>query len=205
MYPFRQDPLIRIRISAPGGEDPRTYRQQPHPPATVAAVKALIEGTRLPHKVIGHRTGVNPGTVSRWREKYGWQRPPGAPPSTRRPGTRYVPVLLGRALSQRIRIQAERLVTEIERAPRVDPEELKEALSLLEEARLAQYVRRGQRLMPPRHPPPPPEGRGRRQRDRHAAALKSWSTRWARFREREAALLEAEQRKAEARGDPAGE
>ena len=120
-------------------------------------MKALIEGTRLTHKTIGQRTGVTSGTISRWREKYGWQRPPGAAPSWRKASGRWVPVVLGRVLAQRIRIQAERLVSEIERAPRVDPEELKEALSLLEEARLGQYIRRGRRLMPPRNPPPPPE------------------------------------------------
>ena len=40
----------------------------------VEAVRQLVEGTRLPFKVIGHRTGVNSGTISRWAEKHGWQR-----------------------------------------------------------------------------------------------------------------------------------
>jgi hypothetical protein len=80
MYPFRPDPVIRIRISEPGGEERRSQPQQPHPPSVVEAVRQLVEGTRLPFKVIGHRTGVNSGTISRWAEKHGWQRPAGACP-----------------------------------------------------------------------------------------------------------------------------
>ena len=193
MYPFRPDPVVRIRVPAPGGEEPRSYRQQPHPPSTVAAVRALVEGSRLPFRVIGERTGVHSGTISRWTEKHQWQRPPGAAASTRRPpGTRYVPVLLGRALSQRLRIQAERLVSDIERAPQVDPAALAEALDLLARAREAQQVRRGRRLMPPPNPPEPARPRKRRPslHDRRAAALKGWSTRWSRQREHHARLLE---------------
>jgi hypothetical protein len=99
--------------------------------------------------VIADRTGVNQGTISRWIEKHGWTRPPGAWPSTRRPGRRYVPVLVGRALAQRLRIQAERLVSEIEEAPAVDPAALAEALVLLERARAEQQIRRTRRRRPP--------------------------------------------------------
>jgi hypothetical protein len=135
MYPFRPDPFIRIRISEPGGEERRTQRQEPHPPSVVEAVRQLVEGTRLPFKVIGHRTAVNGGTISRWAEKYAWQRPAGAWSSHRRPERRWAKPLIGRVLASRLRGQAERLLRDLEAAPAVDPAKLDEALTLVARAR----------------------------------------------------------------------
>jgi hypothetical protein len=153
MFTFRSDPIIRLRPGPPGGEPPREHPKQPHPPSVVEAVRVLIEGSRLDFRTIARKTGVNNGTVSRWAEKYGWTRPPGATPFARRPERRYQPVLVGRALAGRLRAQAERLVAAVEAAPAVDPAALAEALRLLAEAREAQKVRRGR--LPPRPRPPP--------------------------------------------------
>jgi hypothetical protein len=183
MYPFRPDPIIRLRIGPPGGEAPRPHPQHAHPDSVVAAARQLVEGTTLPHKVIGARVGVDKGTISRWIEKHGWVRPPGASKSSRRPGARYVPVLVGRALSQRLRIQAERLVAEIEAAPQVDADKLAQALDLVAKARAEQHVRRGRRTMPP--PPgsiPPPEPKPRKTWDRSEAAARGWTKRYGRSR-----------------------
>ena len=60
-----------------------------------------------------------------------------------------MPVLLGRALAQRLRVQAERLVAAIEGADRVDPAALAEALRLLGEARAEQNIRRTRKRRPP--------------------------------------------------------
>ncbi len=148
MNPFRPPPVLRVRVPPKLGEH-RTHPQQAHPPETVAAVRRLVETTLLPHKVIGERTGVDKGTVSRWAHKHGWRRPPGAPAAPQRQTPAYVPVLVGRALAQRLRIQAERLISDIESAPRVDLAALKEALALLERARAEQQIRRSRRLRPP--------------------------------------------------------
>lgn len=198
MYPLRPQPITRIRICAPGGEEPRSHPKQPHPPSVVAAVRHLIETTRYSHRLIAERAGVNRGTVSRWRAKYGWKRPPGAWPPNPRPEQRYVPVLIGRALAQRLRIQAERLLTEIESAPAVDPAALAEALRLLAQSREQQRVRRGRRLKPP--PPRPPEAieaeiaakKKRRQHDREAAALLGWQGRYSRRAQHQRWMLERE-------------
>lgn len=185
MYPRHLPPVVRIRIPAPGGEEPRSHPKEPHPPSVVAAVRHLVETTRLPHRTIARRTGVNGGTISRWAAKHGWTRPPGAWPSSPRSERRYVPVLIGRALAQRLRIQAERLLSDIERAPAVDPATLAEALRLLTEAREEQRVRRTRKLMPP----PPPQRdetdpaaakKERRRRLRQEAALKGWRGRYSR-------------------------
>jgi hypothetical protein len=208
MHPF-SPPLNRVRIPPPGGAPPRVHPKQAHPPAVVDVVRALIETTSLTHRDIAARAGVDTGTVSRWREKYGWTRPRGAWPATGRPEKRFVPVVIGRALATRLRIQAERLVAEIEGAEKVDAAALAEALRLLVEARHEQAVRRTRKRMP--RPPPSPEalaaaaqaaaedkereaerdrilarhGRGRWPRDRRAAALKGWSRRYARARRHE--------------------
>ena len=113
----------------------------------VEEARRLVETTRLTFRAIGAQIGVDPGTISRWKDKHGWTRPPYSWPSRPRRVGRYVPVLLGRALSQRLRIQAERLLTEIERTPAVDTASLAEASWLLAESREAQTVR-------PRPPPP---------------------------------------------------
>ncbi len=185
---WNQPSILRIRVPAPGGEEPRSHPKQPHPPSVVAQVRHLVETTRLPYRVIATRARVNNGTVSRWAEKHGWRRPPGAWPANRRPERRCVPVVIGRGLATRLRMQAERLVAEIEQAERVDPARLAEALGLLAQAREEQRVRRGKRRMPP--PPPPAEPREKPELDpatrarvtetRRLAGHKGWATRRAR-------------------------
>jgi hypothetical protein len=194
MCPFRPDPFIRIRISEPGGEERRTQRQQPHPPSVVEAVRQLVEGTRLPFKVIGHRTAVNGGTISRWAEKYAWQRPAGAWSSHRRPERRWAKPLIGRVLASRLRGQAERLLRDLEAAPAVDPAKLDEALTLVARAREEwqnRAPRRGE-PPPPATDPVAPPGRRKSQHDRVAAALKGWRTRWSRKEAAHRWMLERE-------------
>jgi hypothetical protein len=200
MYPFRPDPIIRIRVPARDGGEPRPHPRAPHPLCTVEEARRLVETTRLTFETIGARIGVNAGTISRWKDKHGWRRPPGSSPSRPRKAGRYVPVLLGRALSQRLRIQAERLLSDIERAAAVDPAALTDALRLLAEAREAQRVRRGRRLQPP--PPkeaPPPLGapgtesnprRRRSSHDRSAAAELGWRKRYSKREEHHRWMLQ---------------
>jgi hypothetical protein len=192
---------VRIRRPPRFGTEHRLHAQQAHPPETVEAVRQLVETTRLAHKIIAQRIGIDPGTVSRWRAKYGWKRPPGAAPSYRMPG-RYVPVLIGRSLAQRLRIQAERFVAEMEQAQNVDPRKLQAALLLLDKAREEQAIRRGKRREPP--PGHPPLGTPKRPRktdrrvqnpsrhDRQAAALKGWKKRYSK-RERHHAWMLGEE------------
>ncbi|HEX8666571.1 MAG TPA: hypothetical protein VF744_21350 [Beijerinckiaceae bacterium] len=182
-------PLLRLRLCAPGGEDPRPHPKAAHPPSVVAQARHLVETTPYTFRDIGTRTGVNGGTIARWTEKYGWKRPPGAFPGRARPERRHVPVLVGRALAQRLRLQAERLVRDIEAAPAVDPAALAQALDLLERARAEQRVRRGKPRRPPDPPPPgalsaqkpelDPETRARVRETRRKAAHKGWVTRWS--------------------------
>lgn len=191
MFPHVPPVVFRLRVPAPGGEEPRSHPKQAHPPSVIAQVRDLVENTTLTFKTIGVRTRVNSGTISRWAEKHGWKRPPGAWPPNRRPERRYVPAVIGRALATRLRVQAERLVSEIESAPTVDPAALAEALSLLAQAREEQKVRRAKRLTPP--PPLPEPDAPRRKKsthDRHAAALKGWKGRYSRRNRHHAWMLE---------------
>jgi hypothetical protein len=134
------------------------------------------------------RTGVNSGTIARWTEKHGWTRPPGAWPRNARPERRYEPVLIGRVLATRLRLQAERLLREIESAPAVDPTALDAALTLLTRAREEQQIRRTRKRRPPdpasvpvKRPRPEldAETRLRVKETRRKAAHKGWVTRWA--------------------------
>lgn len=195
MNPPASAPVIRLRAPAPGAEAPRAQPRRAHPPAVVEAVRALVEGTALPYRAIAARSGVDSGTVARWVEKHGWRRPPGAAPATARPDRRAVPAVIGRALAQRLRAEAERLVCAIESAPAVDPAALAKALRLLAEARKAQQLRRGRRSLPPGADPataalPAPESAAeaekRRRRERREAAIRGWRGRWARRVEGEA-------------------
>jgi hypothetical protein len=190
MYPYPPPPIFRLRLSAPGGEAPRSHAKAAHPPSVVAQARHLVETTPHTFRTIATRTGVNSGTIARWAEKHGWTRPAGAFPMNRRPERRHVPALIGRVLAQRLRVQAERLVRAIEEAPEVDPAALAEALALVERARAEQHVRRGKRLRPPDPPPadaPVPEARpaldaatrARLTETRRKAAYKAWATRWA--------------------------
>jgi hypothetical protein len=162
----------------------------------VERVRHLVRTTVVPFRLIAQQTGVNSGTISRWREKYGWHRPPGARPTTRRPGGRWQRAMIGRALATRLRIQCERLVAEIEAAEHVDPAKLAEAIRLLAQARAEQQVRRGKRLVPP--PPPTPDelaatAQAKRQRAREKraeAALKGWRGRYSKRAEHHRQMLE---------------
>ena len=71
MYPFRPDPVIRIRISEPGGEERRSQPCEPRPPSVVEAARQLVEGTRLTFTTVGHRVGVSQSTITRWAAKHG--------------------------------------------------------------------------------------------------------------------------------------
>jgi hypothetical protein len=188
MHVYPPPPIFRIRLSAPGGEDPRPHPKAAHPPSVVAQARHLVETTPHTYRTIATRTGVNHGTIARWVEKYGWKRPPGAWPGHGRPERRYVPVPVGRVQATRLRIQAERLIREIERAPAVDPAALAEALSLLERARAEQQIRRTKKRMPPPEPPRSegwkkaeldPVTRERVGETRRLSATKAWVTRWA--------------------------
>ena len=191
-YPFRPDPVIRISFPEITGVERRTYRQQPHPRSTIEAVRQLVEGTRLTFKTIGHRTGVNSGTISRWVEKYDWTRPEGAAPLNRRPERRWVRPMHGRILASRLRIQAERLLRYLESDPQVDPKALEEGLRLLAQARDEQKIRTPARQPPPRSivAPEQPGRRTKKHHDRVAAALKGWGTRYTRLEARHRAMLE---------------
>lgn len=151
MFPNLPVAIVRLSIGGPAGEPPRHRFNDPHPPSTVAQVRHLVETTALPHRVIAERTRVDKGTISRWSAKHGWTRPPRARKAAPRDAKRYVPVMIGRVLATRLRIQAERLVAEIEATERVDPAALAEAIRLLGVAREEQIKRRGrQRERPPR-------------------------------------------------------
>ena len=95
MFPHVPPVVFRLRVPAPGGEEPRSHPKQAHPPSVMAQVRDLVENTTLIFKTIGVRTRVNSGTISRWAEKHGWKRPPGAWPPNRRPERRYVPAVIG--------------------------------------------------------------------------------------------------------------
>lgn len=193
MFPHRLPPIVRLSIPAPGGGERRLHPKQAHSPAKVAQVRDLVVNTRLTFRTIAYRAGINDGTVSRWAEKHGWTRPPGANVRARRPEGRYVPVLVGRALAQRLRVQAERLLSDIESAPTVDPVALAEALNLLAQARAEQQVRRVKKRMPP---PPRPEAepdaprRKKSTHDRHEAALKGWRGRYSKRNQHHAWMLQ---------------
>src|SRR4051794_16835834 len=126
-YEYASQPIIRL--GRPADEHPpRAQRNEPHASVVVARVRHLVQTTAWPLRDTGKKTGVTGGTISRWMEKYGWHRPPAARPSTRRPGARWKPNMIGRVLATRLRIQCERLVDEIEAAEHVDPAKLDEAI-----------------------------------------------------------------------------
>src|SRR3954471_3550626 len=149
MYPYNLPPVVRIRIPAPDGGEPRSHPRHPHPPSVVAQAKALVETTTLPLKTIARRVNLNSGTLSRWVQRHGWTRPPGAPKLCPHPERRWVPVIQGRVLAARLRAQAERLIREIEGAPRVDAARLAEAQRILREARAAYHTPRPKKRQPP--------------------------------------------------------
>ena len=185
MYPYRPEPIIRIRVPEPEGKLRRLAPCQPHTPAVVESARQLVEGTCLTMRVIGARVGVAQGTISRWCQRYDWQRPEGAFPLQRRPERRWVQPMVGWLLVRRLRYQAERLLRDLEAAPEVDAQKLAEALGLTERARAMMRQRKpsDRRLVPATDTNEQllkPTGRHGRRRNRTAASLKAWRTRWAR-------------------------
>jgi hypothetical protein len=122
--------------------------------------------------------------------KHGWKRPEGAAPSYPHVNRKLAAPLPSSAdLARRLRVQAERLMAEIEKAPAVDPAAVAEALMLLDRVREAQKIRHPQKPHTPAPPPwiAPKPGKTPRTRDeRRAAVLRGWTKRYARMHEREA-------------------
>jgi hypothetical protein len=188
-FPYYQSPLVDLRIPPREGVVRRPHPRHPHPARVVAVVRRLIETTCEPQHVIALAAGVDKGTVSRWMNKHGWKRPEGAAPSYRHVNKKLAAPLPSSAdLARRLRVQAERLIGEIEKAPTVDPAAVAEALVLLDRVREAQKVRQPRKPRPPAPPPwiAPKSGKTPRSRDeRRAAVLRGWNKRYVRMHERE--------------------
>ena len=124
-----------------------SYRRGlPHPDATVAAVRRLVEETTLTYGEIAARTGVRSASICRWTRDRGWQRPVFAPRATDTVPTRRAGQHLKlRLLAERLRALAERHVRELEEAPAVDPDKLVQALEVLKMARLQAMGRKRRR------------------------------------------------------------
>ena len=120
-FPYYQSPLVDLRIPPREGVQRRPHRSTPHNITTVVRVKKLVETTTLTHRDIAAAGRVDKGTVSRWIAKHGWTRPEGAARPCPRPDTRFAPNLIGRVLATRLRLQAERLLHDLEAAPAVIP------------------------------------------------------------------------------------
>lgn len=58
----------------PGREGGRPFSAE-----TLAAARALVEGSRLGFTWIGRQVGVSPPTLCRWARQHGWARPADAP------------------------------------------------------------------------------------------------------------------------------
>jgi hypothetical protein len=117
------------------GERPRGSRR-PHTDARVATVRRLIEQSRLTYAEISAKTGVGCASISRWSRDGGWQRPLFAPRATDTvPTARASQKLKLRLLAERLRLQAERCVRELEEAPN-EIDKLMQALQVLKIARL---------------------------------------------------------------------
>jgi hypothetical protein len=193
MYPpYHPSPLVDLRIPPREGVVRRPHPKHPHPARVVAMVRRLVETTCEPQHVIALTAGVDKGTVSRWMNKHGWKRPEGAAPSYRHVNKKLAAPLPSSAdLARRLRVQAERLIAEIESAPAVDPAAVAEALVLLDRVREAQKVRHPQKPHTPARPPwiAPKPGKTRLTRDeRRAAVLRGWNKRYRRVHEHEAML-----------------
>jgi len=128
----------------PGPDGQRSRR--PHADAVVARVRQLIEQTTLTYGEISARTGVGRASISRWSRDFNWTRPLDAPRATdRMPTRRALQHRKLRTLAERLRLLAERHVTELERAPQIDADKLMAALQLLKMARLEAMGRRRRR------------------------------------------------------------
>ena len=143
LVPFHP-PTVRLSVRPHENEPnavvarrPRGSRR-PHPDATFAAVRHLIEASTLSYGQIRARTGVSHATICRWARDGGWKRPPFAPRATDlMPTPRASAKLRRRTLAARLDALAERHVRELEESACVDPDKLGEALELLNMARLA--------------------------------------------------------------------
>lgn len=129
----------------PPGPDGKRSRR-PHSDAMVARVRQLIEETTLTYDQIAARTQVGRASISRWSRDFAWTRPFDAPRATdRMPTRRALQHKKLRTLAERLRLLAERHVTELERAPQIDADKLMAALQLLKMARLQAMGRRRRR------------------------------------------------------------
>jgi hypothetical protein len=129
--PYEDEPNAVVAPRLPGSG-------RPHPDATFAAVRHLIETSTLSYGQIRARTGVSHATICRWARDGGWKRPPFAPRATDlMPTARASAKLRRRTLAARLDALAQRHVRELEESACVDPVKLGEALALLSMARLA--------------------------------------------------------------------
>jgi hypothetical protein len=156
--PIFTPPAIRIvrldpATTAPVVSEPSMPKRprgsrRPHPDGRVAAVRHLVEQTRLTYAAIARRTGVAPASICRWAQNGKWVRPLFAPRATDTvPRWRASAKLRRRTLAGRLHALAERAIRELEAAPRVDLAALREALEVLKLTKLAERPRRrGARL-----------------------------------------------------------
>jgi hypothetical protein len=151
-------PIARMPAELDGGPPPIPGDRPKgckrlHSKATVAAVRALFEGTALSFKQIAARCGTSHGTVRLWARHGNWRRYPFAPrPSDNMPAARAGRRLQLRVLEDRLAGLAERCVRETWNAPGVDIDRLVQAMAVLKAAR--RDARAHRRL--PRAPDPPP-------------------------------------------------
>ncbi|MBV9076283.1 MAG: hypothetical protein JO048_02225 [Methylobacteriaceae bacterium] len=118
----------------PVARGPRHGR--PHAEETVARVRRLWETTILVAREIARQTGVSPGTVIRWANVCGWERPPYAPRAAHqwpggRPGHA---VRRSRTIEASLR-EAGTAIATCEAAERVEIARLAEAVANLQTAR----------------------------------------------------------------------
>ena len=185
---LRQSPVVDLRISTPEERTRLRNPKHPHSVTTIAQVRRLIETTTTPQVDIANACKVDKGTVSRWMNKFGWKRPEGAAPSFPHVKKKKCPTPLPSSaeVSRRLRIQAERLVWELEEAPSVDPQKLAEALALLDQAREAHRVRQPRKPKPPRRPRAiAPRPGVKTPEERRAAVECTWSRRYRQMHEHE--------------------
>ncbi len=101
-------------------------------------MRDLVEGSVLTYSEIAAKTGVGRASICRWTRDGAWKRPLFAPRATDTvPSARAGARLKARTLSRRLAALAERHIRELEEAPSVDPDQLREALELLKLAKLA--------------------------------------------------------------------
>jgi hypothetical protein len=149
---------LSLRPDPPEPEPPPLNADRPpgckklHSQATVAAVRALFEGTALSFKQIAKRTGTSHGTVRLWARKGHWRRYPFAPrASDAMPAARAGRRLQLRVLEDKLAGLAERCVRESWNDPGVGLDRLLQAMAVLKAARRDARAHRRR----PRAPDPP--------------------------------------------------